>query len=371
MNDAFLSRFGYRHDLFVSYSHGDINGADDSLLSDWSQDFVALLSKFLTSVLKKPVSIYLDVSRDPLRRVNPMSPLDEQLAEAINKSALLQVMMSPEYLNSCWCTKELEHWIAGQAAKRGGPQDRIAIARVWKTKHEDWPSAFKDQGGDVLPGFWFHDRQEEAPWGFGCRFSGVPGNHEDFQKEILKMANTLRLRLVALVEEIELKEGADVEVEKLQAGNAAIYLYARQEHSDQWRSTSADIQRLSLQVRPGEPDPPDVDEDARKRKELAGIASRCQAMLLIGVDGLALDADLDVVGYDRRNFVQSCYQKALPCAVVDRLGSLGTPARKAYASGLQIDWLNGSGADWPGNLDTWLKERASVTAADGYGVSVK
>ncbi len=364
-SQAFLARWGYRHDLFISYSHGDIEGTGKSLLKDWSLAFGECLRDYLVGILKAPVSIYVDEGKDSGTAVNPMAPLARQLAQAIDQSALLQILMTPEYLASGWCKKELAQWLAGQPAKRGGPQDRIAIARVWGTEERNWPPAFKDQSGNVLPGFRFHDRKgEELPWGFGSPLSPPP--NKEFSEEIIKLATYLKQRLRELDAEIEQQAKAQADVEKLQGGNAAIYLYARQAHRDCWLSTSADLDALGLQVRPGEPEPADADDDERQRKDVARIASQCQAMLLLGADGLALDADLYVVGHDRRNYVQSRYQKALPCAVVDRTGTLCTAARQRFASRLKIDWIEGTGPEWPGNLEAWIKRRASAQAADGY-----
>ena len=367
---AFLNEYGYRHDLFVSYSHGDIEGTGDSLLAHWSVEFVHGLHKFLVGILEEPVSIFLDVSKNPATAVNPMAPLDEELTAALDHAALLQILMTPAYLKSSWCARELTHWTAGQPKKRGSPQNRIAVARVWGTKDRPWPPALKDQSKNDLPGFTFHDRQDQMPWGYGggLRYTGrrpVPPN-DRFLDEIRKLAIYLTKRLIELKTEIKQQKAAQEEVRQLQAGNATIYLYARQEHGNFWQSTSDVLKGLGLQVLPGEPEPPDADDDERQRKDLARIASRCQAMLLVGVDGLALDADLDVIGYDRRNFVRSLYQKALPCAVVDRTGTLGTEERQSRASKFQIDWIEGSSPEWPGNVEAWIKRRASAQAADGY-----
>ena len=33
----------FKHDIFVSYSHGNVDGTDDSALKAWSQGFVKVL----------------------------------------------------------------------------------------------------------------------------------------------------------------------------------------------------------------------------------------------------------------------------------------------------------------------------------------
>ncbi len=109
---------------------------------------------------------------------------------------------------------------------------------------------------------------------------------------------------------------------------------------------------------PGEPEPLDADDDSRKRNEYARLASRCDAMVLVGADGLNLDFDLDVVGRERRNFIASKYRKYLPCAVFDRRGNLARPARVSNARRFGIDWIDPNACDWPDYIKVWLQSSA-------------
>jgi hypothetical protein len=173
--------------------------------------------------------------------------------------------------------------------------------------------------------------------------------------------------LVELENELIRQERERRQIAALQARQiAAIYLYGRVDYQDLWRKAERQISGLGIEVKPGEPEPADVEESERFRERAARIASRCDAMLLVGAEGFALDDDIDLIGLDRRNFIRSRFQKYLPCAVVDCAGIRTSPRVRA-AQNRGIDWLDGSNG-WPESLKGWLQQ-ASARAADSYGVA--
>jgi hypothetical protein len=56
---AYLARHGYLHDIFVSYSHGDVDQLGASFLKDWSTRFIDLLDNNLKTVLRQQVFDFL------------------------------------------------------------------------------------------------------------------------------------------------------------------------------------------------------------------------------------------------------------------------------------------------------------------------
>ncbi len=363
---AYLAKHGYLHDVFVSYSHGDVNKAGASLLKDWSLQFVDLLNENLSIVLRHQVSIFLDASKRQENAIDPLASLTDQLKGTIDKSAVLQVLMSPHYLHSGWCKKELEHWVNSQSNKLGNGERRISVARVFKTDHKDWPEALKDAAGEPLPGFFFYAQDtDDPPHGFLLHWNGRAPN-EDFASEMINLTGRLQRRLIELDEELTRQKQQRLQIAALRAGQVSqIYLYARVEQRVRWSDTAQDLANAGITVKPGEPEPATADENETLRETLARIASRCDAMLLVGADGFALDDDIDLIGRDRRNFIRSRFQKYLPCAVVDCAG-ISTPQRVRAAQNRGIEWLDG-GNGWAGGLKGWLRD-ASRQAADSYGV---
>jgi hypothetical protein len=366
---AYLSKHGYLHDVFVSYSHGDVNQAGTSLLKDWSTQFVDLLNDNLKTVLGPQVSIFLDASKRHENAIDRLASLTNQLQEKIEKSALLHVLMSPHYLDSRWCRRELDLWVASQSGKPGNRERRVAVARVLETDHKHWPQALKDFAGEALPAWWFYPRDgSNFPHGWMLDWKRKAPD-PDFSSAMNNLTGALQRRLIELDEELTRQEQQRRQIASLQTGQVSeIYLFGRMEHQTRWEETASHLDRAGIGVKPGEPEPATVEEDQGLREKLARIASRCDAMLLVGADGFALDDDIDLIGRDRRNFIRSRFQKFLPCAVVDCVG-VRTPQRVRAAQIRGIDWLDVSNGrnGWVGSLRSWLQQ-ASGRAADSYGV---
>jgi hypothetical protein len=192
--------------------------------------------------------------------------------------------------------------------------------------------------------------------------------NEDLSQELMKLVGMLRRRLMGLEEELEVRAKQKQEIEILKAGRPKeIYLHARQEHQAFWANASKELSNVGIGVRPGQPEPDNVEENERIWIDLAKVASRCEAMLLIGADPFALDADLDLIGRDRREYIRSRHRKFLPCAVLDKAG-LRTDDRFRAARRRGIDWLDGTATGWSSELFMWLKQ-AAARAADSYGVT--
>src|SRR5690606_28744330 len=133
-----------RHDLFVSYSHGD-DGSGGAFLKPWSAAFTRELERELRADrrFRASLSVFRDQNHRPSQSIDPLAPLSAQLQAQIAASALLVVLMSPDYLASRWCTDERDWWLAGQTALGLPPEERIAVVRIWPTD-EAWPAALTD-----------------------------------------------------------------------------------------------------------------------------------------------------------------------------------------------------------------------------------
>ena len=74
----------FKHDLFVSYSHGDFDGSGKSNLKTWSQAFVRELEGELRQHPKfRELKIFLDQHHRPDQGLDPMEALTEQLRDEI------------------------------------------------------------------------------------------------------------------------------------------------------------------------------------------------------------------------------------------------------------------------------------------------
>jgi hypothetical protein len=353
----------FAHDLFVSYSHGD-DGNGQAFLQRWSGAFAMELDRELRAERKfrQELRIFLDKDHRPDHGVDPMAPLTEQLQCEIGVSALLLVLMSPDYLASKWCADERDWWCARQT-ELGLPADgRIAIVRIWPTE-ETWPTAFIDSRGNQLVGFPFH-AQDEIParplgWtdpegAFGSRF----------KKALLEIVGSLYRNLDSLKARLDERRRAETEAARLaHDGGQSIYLHGRAVHEQAWERAGMALTDSGFAVVPGEPDP--VEHDPKKLQEVrerrVEALTDCDALLLLGTeDGRALDADLVVVGRNDRQSARARSSRLLPCGLLDTVGEpIATSVRRATARNVQVDWLDGTREPWIPEVQRWLLDKSA------------
>jgi hypothetical protein len=198
----------FRHDLFVSYSHGDFDGSGQSNLKTWSQAFVRELEKDLRQHPKfGKLKVFLDQDHRPDQGLDPMAPLTDELRDEIAVSGLLTVLMSPHYLGSKWCSDERDWWIEAQGKYGLAVDGRIAIARIWSTDSpwtdEPWPKALVDEKGEPPIGFHFYDLKKAAthPWPY--EWPDPTGGRGQFREALLDMVGRIWKRLETTKEQLE------------------------------------------------------------------------------------------------------------------------------------------------------------------------
>jgi hypothetical protein len=131
--EAFLG--GYEHDIFVSYAHEDQLGA-------WTVALREDLRKALNLILlSKLEGRSVDVWIDQILRNN--LPLTDQLQGQVEGSALLVIVMSPFYLGSTWCGREVA-WFWAAARSRIAPDRRIFVVHALPTNRASWPTALTE-----------------------------------------------------------------------------------------------------------------------------------------------------------------------------------------------------------------------------------
>jgi hypothetical protein len=355
----------FKHDLFVSYSHGDLDGSGKSNLKTWSQAFARELEAELRQNVKFPdLKIFLDQHHRPGQAVDPMEALTEQLRADIGAAGLLIVLMTPQYLRSNWCGDERNWWVECQAKHGLALNGRIAIARIWPTE-DPWPEAFVDQRGEPLVGFTFFDlkRIETRPQPY--EWPDPTGAKGPFREALLDMVGRIWQHLAAVKEQLTERARRRAEAERLSAATGrVIYLHARQTHAEVWERAGDALVQRGFVVMPSEPDP--VERDPNRAREIAArrveTLSGCDGLLLVGAeDGRALDADLVVVGRQDRHLARARSERLLPCAVLDTAGPLiATPRRKAMARALDIDWIDTTQVIWTPEVGSWLIEASAV-----------
>lgn len=359
---GYLTDHGYRHDIFISYAHGPAFG-DVAPLRDWSRQYHELLVANLRLMDIDPISVYLDGNRDRDDAIDPLDELGAQLADAVGGSAMLQVHLSNRYLRSEWCKRELAAWAESLPGKAGAKDRRISVTRLMDTGQAPWPDLLQP-GGNQLPGVAYFTPGEDGPWGLNLDFEGKAPNDE-FARAILLEVGAIRKRLQELRDELLKQAAAKSQLRNLEGpGQKTIYLHGREAQRREWDATRRELGTLNVEIRPSGPAPD--DDDPVRWDKLSNVASRCDAMLMVGADRFELDDDLDLVGRERRALIQARFSRYLPCAVVDR-ANLRSEAFVRAASRRDVAWLNGQGANWQNQVQAWLADSTAATA-DKYGL---
>lgn len=338
----------FEYDVFVTYSHGTSDDGGESKLKRWSQAFASELESELKTNhnLARSVVIFVDEHAQPAQAVDPLSGLTEQLRCRIEGSALLTVLMSPDYLDSKWCEAEREWWSSHQPVTEVPIDGRIAVARVLPTS-QPWPRPLVDGEGERLVGFQFFDRSapEAVSRPFGWPEPG-PSTGDPFRRQLLALVGHLTLKLDETKKRLDARRLAKQARDNLAAESGQIiYLHGRQEYRNEWDRAYEALDQSGFVVLPVEPDPVVTDPLALQeiRQRRVDTLSGCDALLLVAADsGRATEADLVVVGRQDRHSARAISNRLLPCAVLDRAGQVA-PAmgrRRDAARKLSVDWID-------------------------------
>jgi hypothetical protein len=178
---------GYDHDIFVSYAH-------EEQLGEWTVRLQEELRKALNLIFYlKPPGRTFNVWIDEILRKN--LPLSKALKTHVEGSALLLIVMSPFYLGSAWCGREVE-WFGAAARSRIDPNARIFVVHAQATTRTAWPPSLAE-----LPGYQFFGRHPRANVELPL---GLIGDEEDkvaFKQALYNLAGQIKQQIDDLASE--------------------------------------------------------------------------------------------------------------------------------------------------------------------------
>ena len=361
----------FRHDVFVTYSHGDVEGVGESRLKSWSQAFIAELDAELRQNVRfaRELALFFDESHRAAQGLDPLSGLTEQLRTEVGGSALLVVLMTPQYLDSKWCGTEREWWREAQEAHALATDGRVAVVRL-AAAEPPWPPPLSDAAGEPLVGYWFYDRGQppmsQRPHAWPRPTSETGGV---FRDSLLGLVGDLGARLEEVRQRCAERHRAAKEAAKLSAiGGQTLYLHGRAAQAAAWERAADTLSQSGFTVLPSEPDP--VESDLEKIQRLARgrveTLSACDALLLVGAgESREVDADLVVVGRNDRQSARALSNRLLPCALLDTIGAaIATPRRLTAARALQVQWLDGTAESWVPGVQGWLSGSSAQLAPE-------
>jgi hypothetical protein len=362
----------YLADIFISYSHGDVRGTGDANFRQWSRCFWRELQReFEAHDDLAGLSIFFDSSDRPSEGVDPFVALDPRLEEQASNAAVFIPLISPRYLKSEWCLRELAWWREAQEKRRLDTRGRLAPVLIWgipPAGSGSWPEALKEIGLSQITGINFFPRDKVLmrPQPFGWPGWGDRVEDHRFYDPLLDLVGYLRHHLFefkAIVEESRTVMGAKPIVED--GVKPSIYLHGRDDSPKEWDLAADALTDAGFPVSPDGPEPVETDAARRAaiRESRIGAMSACDALLVVGPqDSATFNEELIVLGksdrglaIDRAERVLGLPGKKLPCAVVDTVSDpLRARRRKAWAENNRLGWFDLADPGWVVRAAEWL-----------------
>ena len=129
---------GYEHDIFVSYAH-----VDDTTYPGIETGWVAMLIAGLNVKLSQKLgrSDLFSLWKD--EQLSPNKPLTPEILNALKQSATLVIILSPGYMASPWCQREMQTFWQ-ELAQRSRSDSRIFVVERDKLEIDEKPKALEE-----------------------------------------------------------------------------------------------------------------------------------------------------------------------------------------------------------------------------------
>jgi hypothetical protein len=133
----------FENDVFVSYAH-----IDDQALTEGQPGWISSLHRALEIRLAQLLGKDAKIWRDPKLQGNDV--FADRLIENLPKVGVLVSVLSPRYVNSEWCKRELNEFLKAAVATGGARvADKLRVFKVVKTpiKREEQPTELQSTLG--------------------------------------------------------------------------------------------------------------------------------------------------------------------------------------------------------------------------------
>jgi hypothetical protein len=176
--DEMMSIEHFENHLFISYAHLD-NEPLSPEQEGWISRFHATLEALLSTRLGERARIWRDL------KLGGGDVFDQEILDQIRKSALLVSVLTPRYLNSEWCPKELREFC--ECSRDSGGlilENKARVFKVIKTPVESQdalPSVMND-----LLGYEFYTFLDDAPFELDPELD--PKLKPEYHRKVAKLA---------------------------------------------------------------------------------------------------------------------------------------------------------------------------------------
>ncbi|MFK7855052.1 MAG: TIR domain-containing protein [Granulosicoccus sp.] len=282
----------YEKDLFISYAHIDNQPLKEDL-SGWISRFHASLEALLSMRMGKSVNIWRD---DKLQGNDHFA---DEIVSQFSKTAALVSVLSPRYLNSEWCAREVNAFCE-HADRSGGllVKNKARIFKVLKSpvdSEEPLPSIMQE-----LLGYEFYKTED-----------GVPVEMDEFYgkqygQDFNRMLNKLAFEIAVLLSEL----GEESNTGSEHSNKPVIYLAECSFDLKKYREVlEAELRRLGYRVLPDRQLP---RTESNYLESVDALVGQCQLSLhLIGSKyGVVPDGPSDKSTADLQNDVAAKHSES-------------------------------------------------------------
>ena len=175
----------YQHDVFISYAHADntlVYGAEKGFVTTFGFN----LQQWLSRKIDRNARIWIDH-----RELAGNKPLTPVIMDALNKTAVIVVMVSTRYLASEWCRKERQQFLK-MIKQRTSAGSRVFRVELDKIDRSLLPPEFNDTIGYQL---WEENWEEQT-----TRTLGFP---DPLEKEYWQVLNRIAIHLSNEIKRLE------------------------------------------------------------------------------------------------------------------------------------------------------------------------
>ena len=326
----------YEHDLFISYAH-----IDNQPLTAEQQGWVTRFHATLAAQLSMRLGSTAHIWRDDKLRGNDV--FTDEIVQQFGRTALLVSVLTPRYLASDWCRRELAAF-CDEAARSGGlaPGNKARVFKVVKTPVAD-QATLPPQVRDTK-GYEFFTDCDGAPLeldpAYGVRFS------EAYFRMVAVLAWELSQQLKTL--QADPAQAANDAMPAPETGPMVYLAECTADRREARAVLEAELTLHGLRVLPDRPLP--RDDEARYLADCAAMLARCALSIHLvgGVYGAVPDGqgDKSITVLQNELAARQCHSAKLTRLIWLPEGTASTqPQQQAFLRSLLEDDEAQFGAD--------------------------
>lgn len=181
----------YEYDLFISYAH-----IDDLSPFGGEKGWIDLLHERLSVLLAQALGYELKIWRDG-HSLRGNDDLSGAIGEGVTRSLLLLPIISPRYVQSAWCNREMATFHAAPPLTTNGvaPAFRSRVFKVIKTPLPDHLKSCEPEHIRDLIGYQFYGEDESS--GVLTEFSPDPSDKQ-YWKTLNRLVADIKRTLIEL-----------------------------------------------------------------------------------------------------------------------------------------------------------------------------